>query len=325
MGIFEPMSHITRLLLLTPLLYLMGLPKESISQPLADGKETLSIEAKAWEIPVPAQENLNGGHLQGIQYQNGKLIVSGSSKQFGYLMLFQQLGGTFQFIGLKKLGQAPYNHAGGFQVDGNWLAVGLEDPNGKRESIIQLLDVSSFESFSKPPVYSLKRVGEPKVSTAGAVALIKRNDHFLLAVGTWDCTTIDFYRSNGTDPYKEDFNFEPWTTWDSREAVRKKWSDKDFGSYQNLQLSEDSTGLYITGFCRSKSGVDRADVFRLNVESDKYSLMQKVAAYSVQCQGDVTFRNGAGFTTYEGKPSIISVGHNPVPNMNIQVFPIKAY
>lgn len=325
MGIFEPMSHITRLLLLSPLMYFLGLPMESLSQPLPDGKETLSVEATSWEIAVPPQENLSGGHLQGIQYQNGKLIVSGSSKRFGYLLLFQQLGTGFQFIGLKKLARTPLNHAGGFQVDGNWLAIGLEDPGGKRESIIQLLDVSSFESFSKPPVYSLKRVGEPKVSTAGAVALIKRNDHFLLAVGTWDCTTIDFYTSNGVDPYKEDFNFEPWTTWDSREAVRKKWSDKDFGSYQNLQLTEDSTGLYITGFCRSRSGVDRADVFRLDVESDKYHLMQKVAAYSVQCKGDVTFRNGAGFSTYDGKPSIISVGHNTFPKMHVQVFPITGY
>ena len=293
-----------------------------VAQPLPDGEETLSVEAQNISIEVPNDIKIEGGHLQGVQLFNGTLVVSGSSREFGYLAIFQLLGGEFRYLGLKKLASNPYTHAGGFQVAENWLAVGLEDPIGKRASIIQLIDVSSFEKLSGPPVYSLKRKGEFKRSTAGAVALLKRKDHFLLAVGSWDSTVIDFYISNSLDPYADTFKFEPWTSWDSREAKRKEWVNREYNSYQSFQLSEDSTGVYITGFAR-KGSANLADVFQLKTDSDPYNLMKKVATYSVQCRGDVAFRNGAGLTTFHELPSIVAVGHKLTPTTNIQIFPVK--
>jgi len=292
------------------------------AQPLPTGEETTSAEAKSFSIAVPSQESLNGGHLQGVQLSNGTLVVSGSSKECGYLAIFQLIGENFRFLGIKKLATAPYNHAGGFQVAENLLAVGIEDPVGKKSSLIQLIDVSSFEKLSGPPIYTLQRKGEYKRSTAGAVALLKRDGHFLLAVGSWDSTVIDFYTSTHTDPNAEDFKFEPWTSWDSREAKRKGWIDRDYNSYQSLQLTEDSTGVYITGFARTK-GKNQADVFELQTDSDPYTLVKKVATYSVQCRGDVTFRNSGGFASYMEVPSIIAIGHKLTPTTNIQIFPIK--
>jgi hypothetical protein len=292
------------------------------AQPLPNAEETLSIQSRSFSLSVPEQPDLKGGHLQGIQLFNGTLLISGSSEQFGYLCVFQKLGNDFHYLGLKPLAQGPLNHAGGFQLAENWLAIGLEDPKSKRRSVIQLIDVSSFKTVSAPPVYSLEREGDVKMSTAGAVALLKRKDHFLLAVGTWDCTTIDFYRSNGIDPYSEGFDFQLWTHWDSREAIRKDWKSKDFGSYQSLQLTEDSTGIYLTGFGRTKNGTDLADVFLLHSDLDPYHLMQKTASYSVQAKGGVSFRNGAGFTIFDGVPSIIAVGHKLSPRTELQIFPI---
>lgn len=293
------------------------------AQPLPNAKETLSVQSIFFRTKVQSQPNLRGGHLQGIQLYHETLIVSGSSKEFGYLAFFQKLSNDFRFVGLKKLATDPLNHAGGFQVDGNWLAVGVEDPVGKRNSIIQLFDVSNFENLQKAPIYTLRRKGEYEYSTAGAVALLKREDHFLLAVGTWDSRTIDFYISNNTDPYSKGFAFTKWTTWDSRTAIRRKWVDKKYASYQSLQLTQDSTGVYITGFCRTFNGTDRADVFRMHTDADPYTMMQKVASYQVQCAGPVTFRNGAGFAIYDGKRSIIAVGHGLSPEMEFQMFPIK--
>lgn len=292
------------------------------SQPLPDGEETLAVEAQSLAIPVPDKFGLNGGHLQGVQIYNETLIVSGSSNSHAYLGIFQLLGGEFKFLGTKKLASGKLNHAGGFQIAENWLAVGVEDPVGKRRSTIQLIDISSFEKLSGPPVYSLERKGEFKRSTAGAIGLLKREDHFLLAVGSWDSEVIDFYTSNHLDPYSEDFAFELWTSWDSREAKRKNWKDRSYNSYQNLQLTEDSTGVYITGFARSNNS-NVADVFKLNTDSNPYELMQKLGVYSVQCKGDVTFRNGAGLATFHELPSIIAIGHKLTPTTNIQIFPIK--
>jgi hypothetical protein len=343
---------------LVPMLLCIGMfgVLEICAQPLPNSKETLAIESHGFELAVPEQVDLKGGHLQGIQLLNGTLVVSGSSEKFAYLGLFEMLEGAFRFVGIKKLAEDPLSHAGGFQIADNWLAVGIEDPQRKRRSIVQLIDVSSFKTISAPPAHTLRRKGEYKLSTAGAVALVLRKDHFLLAVGTWDCTTIDFYKSNHLNPYGEDFRLQRWTSWDSRQAVRKNWSSKTYGSYQNLQLTEDSTGLYITGFCRSTNGLDRADVYRLNTGSieacianerrasngspdlrptnanqpriqyaninNPYELLQKVASYSVQCSGEVTFRNGAGFASYKNEPSIIAVGHDLYPRIQLQIFPI---
>jgi len=221
---------------------------------------------------------------------------------------------------MKQLAETPLNHAGGFQIADNWLAVGVEDPRKKNHSVIHLIDVANAKTISAPPVYSLERKGEYKVSTAGAVALLKREDHFLLAVGSWNCTTIDLYTSNFLDPYKDYFEFEHWTTWDSREAIRKNWTDKSYCSYQNLQLTEDSTGMYITGFCRTGKGKNQADVYRINTDSDPYRLLQKVASQTFDCEGGVTFRNGAGFCNFNEKPSVIAVGRDLYPKMQMQVF-----
>lgn len=293
------------------------------SQPLKDGEETLAVEAQSFELSVPKQADLVGGHLQGVQIHNGTLIVSGSSKEFGYLAFFQLLKGEFKFLGIKKLAQKPLNHAGGFQVSDNWLAVGVEDPQGKRESIIQIIDISTFENISAPPVYTLQRKGEWKYSTAGAVALLKRKDHFLLAVGSWDSTTIDFYRSNSLDPNSESFEFERWTSWDSREAIRKNWISKSYSSYQSIQLTEDKSGVYISGFHKTGNGSNQVDVFHIKTDADPYTMMQKNATYSVQCSHDVTFRNGGGFSNFFDIPSILAVGHNLFPKARIQIFPIK--
>ena len=52
-------------------------------------------------------------------------------------------------------------------------------------------------------------------------------------------------------------------------------------------------------------------------------MIQKIASYTVQCSGNVTFRNGAGFANYNGKPSVIAVGHGLSPETQFQVFPIN--
>ncbi len=298
-------------------------PIRSLAQPLPDSEETLIIQSERSAMVVEEQPQLDGGHLQGFQIHEDNLFISGSSSQFAYLALFKKLKNKFRFLGIRKLAESPLNHAGGFQIADNWLAVGVEDPKKKKRSVVQIIDVSNAETFSAPPVYSLSRSGDHKRSTAGAVALINRDGHFLLAVGSWDCTTVDFYTTNSLDPYKENFEFTHWTTWDRRQSIRNNWVEGSYCSYQNLQLSEDSTGVYLTGFCRAKNGADKADVFRMHLDSDPYNLLQKVATYTVQSSGEISFRNGAGFTDFNGKKSIIAVGRNLSPKTQIQIFPIE--
>jgi hypothetical protein len=272
---------------------------------------------------VPEQPDLKGGHLQGVQQQDGKVYISGSSERIAYLAILSQNEKGMQFLGIKRLGEKPLSHAGGFQLAGNWLAIGIEDPVGRNESQVLLIDVSTSKTLNAPPVHVLNRRGQAGRSTAGAVALLRRKDHFLLAVGSWNSTVIDFYTSKGLDPYAPDFEFTKWTSWDSREAQRRSWSDRDFGSYQSIQLTEDSTGIRLIGLCRDGK-TDRADVFLLHPQADPYTLVQKVGAAQFTCQDGLSFRYGAGLTWVDGRPRILVVNYDLSPTVQVQTLGLTA-
>ena len=221
-------------------------------------------------------------------------------------------------LGIKPISQKPLNHAGGIQITDQWLAVGCEDPGSKQRSIIALQDISSAEALAKPPTHDFEREGKPKVSTAGAVGLLKRKDHFLLAVATWDALTIDFYRSNHSDPAKPDFEFTKWTTWDARMAKRKGWIEKKTRPYQNIQLFEDATGVYMVATANTKSNV--ADVFLINPQSDIFSMMKKVRSRSFELPEGVSFRNGAGLMFDGERAELWSVGRTLHRGTKVSVF-----
>lgn len=272
---------------------------------------------------VPEQSELKGGHLQGVQQQDDKVYVSGNSEQFAYLAIFAQREEGMQFLAIKKLGEKPLNHAGGFQLADNWLAIGIENPVSRSESQVQLIDVSTSKTLGAPPVYVLQRKGQAGRSTAGAVALLRRKDHFLLAVGSWNSTVIDFYTSNSLNPYDADFDFKKWASWDSREAQRKSWLDRDFGNYQSIQLTEDSLGLELTGMCRDGKA-NRADVFRLLPAADPYTMMTKVGAVSFSCEDGLSFRYGAGYSWVKGKARVLVVSYDLSPEVQLQSFGLTA-
>jgi hypothetical protein len=293
------------------------------SQTLSNSKLWFPITAGIAKGQVTEQPDLKGGHLQGVQLREGKLYVSGSSDRVAYLTIFAMQEAELKFIGTKKLGEKPMNHAGGFQLADNWLAIGIEDPISRRESQVQLIDVSTSKSFSAPPAFVLHRKGQQGRSTAGAVALLRRKDHLLLAVGSWNSTVIDFYISNGLDPYAADFNFKLWTSWDSREALRKTWTDRDYGSYQSIQLTSDSGVVYLSGFCLDGK-INRVDVFQLNTKADPYTLVQKIGSTEFPCQEGLSFRYGAGYDFEEKKPRVLVINHDLWPETVVQLFGLTA-
>jgi hypothetical protein len=235
-----------------------------------------------------------GGHLQGIQVSGNKIFISGSSNEYGYVSIFKGNQTSLEFIGIKQLSEKPYTHAGGIQISNQWLAVGCEDSEGKETSLVVLQDVSNGSAIAGKPTYVLKREGKKKLATAGAVALLKRKDHFLLAVASWDAATIDFYSSNHTYPSKEDFEFKQWTTWDRETSRHKGWIDKKSPAYQNIQLFEDSCGIFIVGMGMNNKGQHVADVYSVEAEKDKYDMLTKVRSRTFKLPGSASFRNGSG-------------------------------
>lgn len=262
----------------------------------------------------------SGGHIQGIQQVGNKIFLSGSSADIGYLAILRRdtLTDELKFLGVKPIAQKPLNHAGGFQITDGWLALGCENTKTKKQSLIVLQDVSSGTALAKAPDHDFERTGKSKVSTAGAVGLLKREDHFLLAVATWDALTVDFYTSNHLDPTKADFEFSKWTTWDARMAKRKGWVDKKTNSYQNIQLFEDEFGIFLVGTTNTKGNV--ADVFEIDLETDIFSMMKKLRSRTFEVPAGVSFRNAGGLVFDGETAQLLTVGRTLKQGLKVAVF-----
>jgi hypothetical protein len=241
-----------------------------------------------------------GGHLQGVQafQRDGRdlLLLSGSADSFSYLITVD-LSVTNRTAVLTKLLDAPYRHAGGFQmVDGRFVAIGLEDNHARDKSKIWVLDMAADHSRQRRiPLIEIERAGEIKRSTAGAVAMARFGERHLLIVGGWDSATLDFYESNGSPLDDERCRFQMRETWSAALADRSDWSDTRFGSYQNINLITDKDGrCFLAAFCR-EGDADRLDVHELRMGKDTPTShrLRKRASRQFHC-AKTNFKAGAG-------------------------------
>jgi len=262
------------------------------------------------DFAVPA-----GGHLQGIQQATiaGKpfAILSGSARE-SYLALIALEGVAGRVTAIKPLLPRPFKHAGGFQVCGDYLAVGIEDNNTKEVSRIWILKLSDLlQAVTPKPVIEIERRGVYKRATAGAVGMAKIADRHMLWVGTWDSATIDIYVSNGKALDDPACTFAFRETWDVKQADRSDWSDGDFASYQNLNLVVDTNDrAFLVGFART-GGDDVADVFELQMETTipVEKRLEKRHRHILHGQ-DTSFRHGAGLAVVDAKTlNVLSCGY----------------
>jgi hypothetical protein len=249
-----------------------------------------------------------GGHLQGVQWfsrESGTqdfLILSGSGDSFSYLVTVN-LSDTNNKATMTKLLDSPFRHAGGFQVmDGHIAAIGLEDNRTKDVSRIWVIDMAATDP-RKPlrPMIEIDRRGEVKRSTAGAVAITRIGDRYLLMVGTWDCATIDFYESNGHPLNDPRCRFQKGDTWSAALADRSGWSDPHFGSYQNINLITDKQGrCFLATFCREGED-DLLDLYELKMGGNTSTPRRLLKRRSIRFNCTKTsFRSGAGIRILKG-------------------------
>lgn len=241
-----------------------------------------------------------GGHLQGIQQAtiDGRpfLVLSGSASAESYLALVALEGTMGRVVAIKPLMPRPFKHAGGFQVCGDYLAVGIEDDNTKMISRVWILRLAELLQAAGPrPLVEIERTGAYQRATAGAVAMAKVRNRHLLCVGTWDSATIDIYLSNTTGLDDPACAFSLRETWDARVADRSDWSDRDYASYQNLNLVVDTNdSVFLVGFAHT-GGADMMDVFEMRMEASvpvekRLRKVLRRAMHGLQ----TSFRHGSG-------------------------------
>jgi hypothetical protein len=244
--------------------------------------------------PFPA-----GGHFQGVQRLRGnpdRIILTSSSDREAYMVAcrMQPTGGKAGTVErVTTLAASPLSHAGGFQAEGAVLAVGVEDDAARDRSQVQLWRYPVGGIPVK--IRAFGRSGPRDLSTAGAVGVARRAGGVVLAVGTWNCKTIDFYTSGGplTDPSAR---FRLWRTWRLADADKQGWVDGNFGSYQSLNLlTQANDQLFVVGFNRS-SGDDWMDLYSVNTRSQSPTnkMLRKLAKRHMICQGGCDFSKAAG-------------------------------
>ncbi len=241
-----------------------------------------------------------GGHLQGIQQAtiDGQplLVLSGSASDESYLALVALEGSMGRVVAVKPLMSRPFKHAGGFQICGDYLAVGIEDDNTKMASRVWILRPAELLQAGGPkPLVQIERTGAYQRATAGAVAMARVGDRHLLCVGTWDSATIDIYLSNAKALDDPACAFAYRETWDARSADRSDWSDREYASYQNLNLVVDTNErVFLVGFAHT-GGADVMDVFELRMETavpvgKRLRKVLRRAMHGLQ----TSFRHGSG-------------------------------
>jgi hypothetical protein len=253
-----------------------------------------------------------GGHWQGIQtYYHDELkrqicFLSRDSRTRAYFVTATfklhspQFGAIRHVQGLPSDGQQPpLRHAGGIQLIGDYLVIGVEDNQHKRRSQIQFWDVSRpFFPRLRSPLTIKRQSTIPKDMTAGAVGIVRCDRHHVLVVANWDARDLDIYRSNGLALSDDACRFSLARRWSFIQAQKQAWQpNRAWESYQAINLIADrSSKIYLLGFATDATGRDVIDLFSLDLHQDSPRILQKISRKRVKLQEDAHFRSAGGIS-----------------------------
>lgn len=259
-----------------------------------------------------------GGHLQGIQVRREQkrdvAFLSHDSRTEAFFLVVEfprPFAGDGRVLHLQRLPgdgeEPPLRHAGGIQICGDVLAMGLEDNQAKLRSEIQFWNVLAPARPIQMTHLTIRRRGAAADQTAGAVGLSKRKDGHVLAVANWDSRAMDFYVSNGRPLPHPQCRFSFASRWDSSKADRHAWQpDRNFGSYQAINLNADADGtLYLLGFYTASPSKDVVDLFQVTLIGESVQL-KKLASKDMILNDGNRFQYGGGALFHEDALEILS-------------------
>lgn len=252
----------------------------------------------------------DGGHFQGIQsfYESSLnrqiFFISCDSDLKAYFVTVTfdaalQTPGEIRYLQyLPSDGiQPPLRHAGGIQLIGNYLVVGVEDNQNKLRSQVQFWDVSDpFAPKQGTHLTVIRESTTPKNKTAGAVGIVKRvNDH-VLVVANWDAKALDIYTSNGLPLNNNACRFTFTLRWVSSEANRDQWKPNEvWGNYQSINLVCDRKfNIFLLGFYTNKKSKDFIDLFSVDLSKDTPNIIRKISDKQMVLIEGVHFRYSGG-------------------------------
>ncbi len=268
-----------------------------------------------------------GGHLQGIQVRfdaikNRHLVyLTHDSETVAYLLVvefvddFTRPGRVVAYQEFPSDGGSPaLRHAGGMQLVGDVLAVGLEDNQQKTRSEVQFWDVSNAEKPAQLKHLTIPRTGTAKDKTSGAVGILRREAGYVLAVANWDSRAIDFYLAPGASLSEPACRFKQLARWQVDSARTADWRpDATFGTYQAINLVADEQGLFLLGLNTTSAGQDIVDLFSVRLDQPPDEMLQKLAQKELKLARENRFRFAGGIWVDRGRLAVLSSPRNLAP------------
>lgn len=239
----------------------------------------------------PGVPNMVESHVQGVAPYRNYFVLTHNNKGYskGYMLVINRT--SQKLVEKFDTPRAHYNHPGGCQRIGSYLAVALENSNAS-DSYIYFYDLTGMSDSTRPTLlpYALHR----KDKGAGGVGITNFTDaagaeRYALAV--YDNGKLDLYQSN---PVTLDDPGIQFTLIGS--------TDKADGGYSEVCLVTDTNQqLYMVGFATHDLGgsnKDYADLY--SVEPDLTTVKKLKARHMYTKHGGVVgmagvhFRWGAG-------------------------------
>lgn len=296
-----------RTLLILLWLMLLLCPKTSKGQnEIIQQLDKIRNRPKKIKIENQIEIENGGGHLQGVQayrYQDEDYyFFSGSSKIYGYLAVADKE----EVKRLHIVGDLPLKHAGGFQLAGPWLAVGVEDNEARNLSEVKVYRIDNPLAIDIKPAGVVKRQGDWERATAGAIAVCELENELVLLVGDWSNRHIDFYQVQFSEVGSEYFQFEKTAEISLANVSRNNWIESEAWPYQNINLIKYQGEIYLFGFSSGPGDKNLMDVYFLENLKSKTPVLTKVYQRIFKRSkitrfgwgAGISFDEKAGFTIY---------------------------
>lgn len=273
-----PTKYSDKILMLLFFLISLCIAKAQQVENVPNAFESLSLEPTVYVVNNNLEVPTKGGHLQGIQVVNSlhgeKLLLSGSSLKQAYLIQIDLTKRkSDRLIGLMN---DPYRHAGGFQVSGSYLGIGIEDNHAKTSSKVCFYTIQN--GFSQASIV-IERNGIAKEQTAGSVGLIPWNDAYFAVVSNWDSRNWDFYS----------LNFQN----NESKFLKRFDAPQNWGSYQSINFVSDKESIYAIGFyLKDKKAI--ADLFLLSGLTSFEPDIELISSKIFNCSSKVDFSGAVG-------------------------------
>lgn len=192
-------------------------------------------------------------HQQGIQKTaSGGFVVSGSTP-VGSASYFYVTGPDLRVVSVTRI-DSTFTHAGGIQVCGNILGIGVEkidQPSGG--SRVHFYDISNPAAPRQLPRHMLR-----SQETAGAVGLVQTPTGYVAVVAGWDSKRLTFHRfSSFSLPLG------------GIETVAVTVTTSDWKKYQNINLFLDNNQkLWLVGTHTNESlgREDWGDLYEVGID-----------------------------------------------------------